>query len=113
MDHYLTISKWLPNFKPRDKDVRSTLVWLRFLQLPLKMFVETSLLQVGNAVGKAIKVDPFTTEMIKGRYARVCVELNLDGILPPNILVYGRKLAVEYEGLHHICFHCEGYGHKK
>lgn len=113
MDHYLTILKWRPNFKPGDKDVRSTLVWLCFPQLPLEIFVETSLSQVENAVGKAIKVDPITAEMIKGRYARVCVELNLYGILPPNVLVYGRKHVVEYEGLHHICFRCGGYGHKK
>lgn len=113
LDHYLTISKWKPNFKPGEAELRTTLVWLRFPLLPLEMFVESTLLSVGNAVGRAIKVDPFTADMIKGRYARVCVELDLHGPLPPNVLIWGRKQAVEYEGLHHICYQCGQYGHKK
>lgn len=106
LDHYLTLSKWKPNFKPGDDAVHSTLVWLRPPTLPLKMFVESTLLGIGNAVGKAIKVDTITAEMIKARYAWVCVELNLNGPLPPNVLIWGRKQVIEYEGLHHICFHC-------
>lgn len=89
LDHYLIISKWKPNFKPGENEVRTTLVWLRFPLLPLKMFVESTLLSVGNAVGRAIKVDSITTEMIKGRYARVCVELDLNGPLSPNVLIWG------------------------
>lgn len=81
--------------------------------LPLELFVESSLLGIGNVVGKVVKVDTITVEMIKARYARVCVELNLNGPLPPNVLVWGRKQPIEYEGLHHICFSCGRYGHKK
>lgn len=113
LDHYLTLSKWKPNFKPGDTTVQSTLVWLRLPTLPLELFVESSLLGIGNAVGTAVKVDTITADMIKARYARVCVELNLQGPLPPNVLVWGRKQPIEYEGLHHICFLCGRYGHKK
>lgn len=113
LDHYLTISKWTPNLKPGETEISRTLVWLRLPRLPLEMFVESTLLRVGNVIGRAIKVDSFTGEMIKGRYARVCVELDLHGPLPPNVLIWGRKQAVEYEGLHHICYQCGRYGHKK
>lgn len=113
LDHYLTISKWKPNFRPGANEIRSTLVWLRLPLLPLEMFVEDTLLRVGNAVGRAIKVDPFTADMFKGRYTRVCVELDLHGPLPPNVLIWGRKQPVEYEGLHHICYQYGRYGHKK
>lgn len=89
LDHYLTISKWKSNFKPGENEVRTTLVWLRFPSLPLEMFVETNILRVGNAVGRAVKVDLITADMIKGWYARVCVELDLNGPLPPNILIWG------------------------
>lgn len=113
MNHYLTISKWKPNFKPGETEITPTLVWLRFPLLPLEMFVEANLLSAGNAVGRAVKVDPITADMIKGRYARVCVELDFNGPLPPNVLLWGRKQTVEYEGLHHICYLCGKYGHKK
>lgn len=75
--------------------------------------MESSLLTIGNTVETALKVDTITAEMIKARYARVCVELNLQGPLLPNVLVWGRKQPIEYEGLHHICFLCGRYGHKK
>lgn len=113
LDHYLTIIKWKPNFKPRGSEVQSTLKWLRLPTLPLEIFVESSLLGIGNAVGKVVKVDTITAEMIKARYARVCIELNLNGSLLPNVLVWGRKQPIEYEGLHHICFQCGRYRHKK
>lgn len=112
MGHYLMISKWKPNFKPGDEEVHSTLVWICFPTLPLEMFDDNHLFHIGNAVGKTIKVDRNTVETAHGCFARVFVELNLGKPLPPNVLVWGRKRPVEYEGLHCICFKCGYYGHK-
>lgn len=30
LGHYLTITKWRPNFVPRDNEVINTLIWERF-----------------------------------------------------------------------------------
>lgn len=43
MGNYLTISKWRPNFSPSDNVIASTLVWVRFVGLPLEMFEEKTL----------------------------------------------------------------------
>lgn len=112
MGHYITITKWKPNFKPSYMDVQSTLARVRFPTLPLENFDDTSLLSMGNAVGRAIKVDQNIVTTGKGRFARVCVELNLNKPLPPNVMVWGRKQPVEYEGLPKICFKCGCHGHK-
>lgn len=112
LGHYLTISKWKPNFKPSAQEPHTTLAWVRFQGLPLEVFEEPSLMSAGNALGRAIRVDPITADMICGRYARVCVELNLDKPLIPMVAIWGKKYSVEYEGLHRICFHCGCYGHK-
>lgn len=77
------------------------------------MFVESPLLGIVNGVRKAVKVDTITAEMIKARYTRVCVELNLNGPLPPIVLIWRRKQPIEYEGLHHICFKCGSMDIKK
>ncbi|MED6201368.1 hypothetical protein PIB30_094244 [Stylosanthes scabra] len=50
--------------------------------------------------------------LLKGRYARICVEIDLSKQLVPKISVLGSELFLEYEGLHQICFSCEKYGHK-
>lgn len=112
LGHYLTITKWRPNSKPSEMEVQTTLAWIRFPTLPLENFDDQSLLKIGNAVGKAIKVDSNTVGTTKGRYARVCVDLNLNEPLVPNILVWGRKQPVEYEGLPRICFKYGRHDHK-
>lgn len=60
LGHYLTVTKWRPNFRPSMESVDSTLVWVRFPGLPLEFFDEEVLYALGNAVGKAIKIDATT-----------------------------------------------------
>ncbi|KAL8151250.1 hypothetical protein V2J09_021058 [Rumex salicifolius] len=47
----------------------------------------------------------------RGRFARVCVELDLTKSLRGDIFLNGERLQVEYESLHLICFLCGRYGH--
>lgn len=111
-DHYLTILKWKPNFKPADSSEKTTIVWVRFISIPLEMFDDDSLFGIGKAVGNTIKVDSNTVDMVRGRYARVCVELNLNKPLMPTVVVWGKKYSVEYEGLQRFCFKCGCHGQK-
>lgn len=113
MGHYLTITKWKPNFKPVETAIHTTLVWIRFPTLPLEMFDDNSMLGIANVVGKAVRVDSHSVDRVKGKYARVCVELDLNATLVPNVLVWGKRQPVEYEGLPHICFSCGKHGHNQ
>ncbi|XP_028797607.1 uncharacterized protein LOC114753107 [Neltuma alba] len=49
----------------------------------------------------------------RGRYTRICVELDLQKRLVPRVMAANRLFHVEYEGLNLICFACGRYGHKK
>nr|WMB96790.1 reverse transcriptase [Solanum melongena]WMB97012.1 reverse transcriptase [Solanum aethiopicum] len=66
----------------------------------------------GEPCGKAIKVDHNTRFAATGRYARVCVEVDLNKPLVPRIHVDGQWQSVEYEGLPMICFKCGRTGHR-
>lgn len=112
MGNYLTISKWRPNFSPSNNVIAGTLVWVRFPGLTLEMFDEKTLMWMGNSMGKALKVDICTSSAIRGKYAKVCIEVTLDRPLKPNVMVYGKRYVVEYEGLTRICFTCGQYGHR-
>ncbi|RYR05350.1 hypothetical protein Ahy_B06g085220 [Arachis hypogaea] len=59
-----------------------------------------------------LKVDHATSIHSRGRFARICVEIDLSKKLVPRISVMGYTLSIEYEGLHLICFECGKYGHK-
>lgn len=92
--------------------VDSTLVWVRFPELPLELFDEESFVCYGKHVGKTMKIDKITLQADRGKNARVCVEVNLSEPLVPFISILGCLQRVEYEGPFVICFDCEKYSHK-
>ncbi|CAL5355906.1 unnamed protein product [Camellia sinensis] len=113
LGHYLTVSKWRPDFRPLANELPSTMVWIRFSGVPIEYFNENLLLRLGGLVGRAIKTDKLTADASRGRFARVCVELNLKDALVSKVGINNVEFTVEYEGLHLICFECGKYGHKQ
>ena len=67
---------------------------------------------VGSQIGKVLKVDSNTLRQSKGRFARICVEVDLNKPLLPAILINGVEKKIVYEGLHMIWFACGRYGHE-
>lgn len=57
--------------------------------------------------------DDLTSLHSKGKFALICVELDLQRDLVPAFMALGREFKLEYEGLHLICFGCGKYSHKK
>lgn len=110
--HYLTVNKFHPGFFPSAAMPSSTLVWVRIPRLPLELFNENFLMRLGNKLGKAVKVDHNTMLSARGKYARVCIEIDLQKPLVPAIIMNDHELIVEYENLHQICFTCGRYGHR-
>lgn len=107
--HYLTVSKWRPNFCPPQETSFFTTVWVRFPDFPSELFDENLLIKLGNVVGKTVKVDHKTSTAS----ARVFVQVDLAKPLVTAVDdVLGRSLRVEYEGLHLICLNCGKYGHE-
>ncbi|MBA0566641.1 hypothetical protein Golob_011439 [Gossypium lobatum] len=77
MDHYLTVKKWKPNFHPETAVVWSTVIWIYCPGLPLEYFHESVLIDVGKLVGKPNKVDSNTSLATRGKFARICVQVDL------------------------------------
>ncbi|KAK7402242.1 hypothetical protein VNO78_14348 [Psophocarpus tetragonolobus] len=59
-----------------------------------------------------LKIDGVISNKAHGRFARICVEIDLDMSLQPKVIARGYILNLQYEGLHSICFKCHQYGHK-
>lgn len=95
--HYLTVRKWTPEFRPSIASIDSTAVWVQFPGLPIRYYNDRMLLSMGNTLGRALKVDQNTRFASKGRFARVCVEENLNKPLGPKICIDEVWQPVEYE----------------
>lgn len=77
-DHYLTVQTWLPEFMSPVAKIDKTLVWIRFPGLNLVYYDESILMALAAAVGNPIRVDSNTLDVRRGRFARVCVEVDLN-----------------------------------
>lgn len=86
---------------------------MRFPNIPVEYFNSIALSKMGECIGRVIKIDSVTSDGSRGRFARVCVELDLTKPLLPRVVVERKDVKVEYEGLYMICFECGVFGHRK
>ncbi|KAL7166469.1 hypothetical protein ACSBR2_037192 [Camellia fascicularis] len=113
MDHYLTVRRWEPDFKPSETGEVATALWVRFPQLPIEHYNEKVLFHIAKAIGKPLKIDLNTVMSARGRYARVCVEVDLTMPLISRFAIGKYTYVVEYEHIYYFCFQCGKVGHKK
>ncbi|XP_070004053.1 uncharacterized protein [Nicotiana sylvestris] len=76
--HFLSISRWKPNFVARNEKLTTSAVWIRLHQLPMEFYDGKILEKIGNAIGRLLKIDTCTSTTLRGRYARICVEIPLE-----------------------------------
>lgn len=119
--HYLAVQRWSPNFNPYCNRSRKVAIWVRIPTLPIHMYSADLMWELGNLIGKALKVDINTlaqrdnnkNEVARAKFARVSVEVDLNKKLLARIQVRSKVYPVEYEGLNAICFKCGLYGHNQ
>ena len=111
-EHYLSLRPWVPNFHASEASVSSVAIWVRLLELPVEYYHKDSLLKIGNGLGPILRVDFNTATGTRGRFARICVQLDLEQPLIRTIRVGKLKLAVVYKGIGLLCFHCGRIGHR-
>lgn len=58
-------------------------------------------------------MDSNTAQQVRGKFARVYMELDLDNPLVAQYRLNGKLMAIKYEGMHLICFRYGKYGHDK
>ncbi|KAI9083401.1 hypothetical protein K1719_034615 [Acacia pycnantha] len=113
LDAYLNVARWRPEFCPKKSKIESVVAWVRLPDLPAPLFDKKFLLNLGNAIGKAIRLDIHTAQRARGKFARMCVELDLTRPLIPEFNVDGKVLSVVYESLGLLCTKCGWVGHRK
>ncbi|XVF47835.1 hypothetical protein PTKIN_Ptkin03bG0142800 [Pterospermum kingtungense] len=113
MDHYLIVKEWFPNFDPSSDPTEKVLVWVRFLCLPIEYYDQAFLIEVGEKIGRPVKIDQATDQVSRGKFARLCVEVDITKPLLAKFKLRRRIHRIKYEGIHLVCFQCGVYGHRK
>ena len=99
-------------FLPTIANVSSVAVWIRLNELSIEYYHAEALLQIGKAIGNVLRVDTHTTFESRGRFARLCVQVDVEKPLVTTILIRKREQLVCYEGIHKLCFECGRIGHR-
>nr|XP_025627865.1 uncharacterized protein LOC112720988 [Arachis hypogaea] len=110
--HYLIVQHWRLFFLSLKNQVKKITTWICIPNLPIGLYNQCFLWRVGSAIGTILKIDRATSICSRGRFTRICVEIDLSKKLVPQISVLGSTLNIEYEGLHLICFSCVKYAHR-
>lgn len=110
--HFISTRRWEPGFQPSLAKVLTSAVWVRFPELPVELYDKILLQKMGAKIGTLLKIDVQTENNVKGRFARLCVQVDLSKPLTAWVKVGKHRQQVAYEGVSSICFHCGVVGHK-
>nr|POE70672.1 fatty acid desaturase 4, chloroplastic [Quercus suber] len=72
-----------------------------------------ALKEIGNTIRKVLRIDTHTALEARGRYARICVQINVEKPLITALLIGNFKQAVIYKGIQKLCFSCGQIRHRK
>ncbi|KHN04719.1 hypothetical protein glysoja_041220, partial [Glycine soja] len=87
------------------------IVWICFLGLNPIYYDNSILLALAFAIGTPIKVDINTKYVKRGRFTRVCIEVDLTKPVMGRVWMKVYWYQVQYVGLHQICGICSCYGY--
>lgn len=112
----LVLSPWLRFFNPYSTCIDRVDQWVRVPRLPWEFWEHDTLVCLPKPVGKVIKVDQTTLLRLKGKFARVCVNIDVTEPLPGSLVIcfQGKSMKVPliYEGLHVIYALCVSESHQ-
>ena len=96
-EHYLSVRKWEPKFQAAKATVTSLATWIRLPELPIEFFHPETLRSIGNRIGRFIRIDAITNTIARGRFARLCVQLDMDKPLWHHITIGSFTQPIQYE----------------
>lgn len=111
MDHYLIVKEWVPNFDSMKDTPEKVIVWVRFPCLPMEYYDSSFLFRVGKRIGKLIRADSTIILTTRGKFASMCVEVDITKPLLAKFSLRQKVRRIEYEEIHLVCFKYVIYGH--
>lgn len=111
----LQLSPWSESFQPAFERLSVAAVWIQLYHLPMELWKGEILEMIASQFGRVIKIDEHTIDRSRAKFARVCIELDLEQPLQQGTWVkyggYSVFTLVLYEKLPVFCYKCGKVGH--
>nr|POE99726.1 hypothetical protein CFP56_36069 [Quercus suber] len=111
--HFLSIRPWEPNFRASSANVSFIALWIRLNELPIQYYNAEALHHIGAAISNVLRVDTFIVFETRGRFDRLCVQVDVEKPLATTIMIAKLEQPISYKGIHKLCFGCGRMGHRK
>ena len=82
----------------------SIAVWIRLNGLPIEYYNAEALYLIRKAIGNVLRVDTHTTLEARGKFARLCIQVDVTKPLVAAIKIGKLEQPVCYEGIQKLCF---------
>ncbi|KAI0522524.1 hypothetical protein KFK09_004903 [Dendrobium nobile] len=79
------LQRWSPKFKPKRDEDAPIPIWIKIVDFPLALWTPTGISKISSFVGIPISVDNLTANRTRLTFARVCVLITKDSVLPDEI----------------------------
>nr|POE69938.1 hypothetical protein CFP56_57742 [Quercus suber] len=89
--NFLSIRPWEPDFKPSEVNISLVALWIRLNELPIEYYNSEALQIIGNTIGRVLRIDTHTTNESRGRFARLCIQVDIEKPLNTTILIGGKR----------------------
>ncbi|KAH0712690.1 hypothetical protein KY289_008649 [Solanum tuberosum] len=103
---FLSIKKWHPNFVAAEANETYSAIWIRLPELPTEYYDHNVLARIGNKLGHLVNTDVCTSATLRGRYARICIEVPIRVPVKQHIYIDHLKQGIVYEGADILCKLC-------
>nr|POF18385.1 uncharacterized protein CFP56_37870 [Quercus suber] len=111
-EQFISIRPWEPFCKLSTANVSLIAVWIRLFELPIELYEAEVLKEIGESIGKVLRINSHTAMEARGKYARLCIQIDINEPLVNTILIGHFEQPVSYEGIQNLCFSCGRLGHK-
>ncbi|KAH0734298.1 hypothetical protein KY285_010005 [Solanum tuberosum] len=106
-----SVRRWEPNFVLNESMEYHIAIWTRWPQLPTKFYDKEVLEKIGKKLGRLLKIDLSTSATLRGRYARICIQVSIGNPLQNEVQIGTHTQKVVYEGEGILCTCCGTIGH--
>ncbi|KAK9992831.1 hypothetical protein SO802_022534 [Lithocarpus litseifolius] len=110
-DHFLSLRPWEPFFKPSTANISLIAVWIRLNELPIELYETEVLKEIGESIGKVLRIDSHTAMEARGRYARLCIQVDINKPLVNSILIGRFEQNLHSVDTHNACEETDMEGH--
>ena len=112
----LFVKPWTREVSLEREGLSVVLMWVKLPGLKLHLWSPNMLSKIASIIGKPLFTDMMTANKSRLAYARICVEISMEGGLPDSVPIREQggqcfQQRVEYEWVPTQCKHCNVFGH--